>query len=250
MFFLSLIASCTSDHLAPVYTRNTSQTGKAQAEVPVGKGNTVKSVNKAISHHVVSSGDTLYSIAWNYNLDYREIARWNEIGEPYLIHPKQLIRLTAPVQVLTRPKKTTEKKLSNIKNEIKKIAPDQYSGEINWQWPTMGRLSRSNSPIAKKGINILGKNGQSIKTAAPGMVVYSGGGVLGYGKLIIIKHNTTYLSAYAHNSKLMVREGDNVLGGQQIAKMGQDSTGQVLLHFEIRKDGQPTNPINYLPAIN
>lgn len=120
-------------------------------------------------------------------------------------------------------------------------------GPITWQWPTKGSLIRMQSPTAEKGIKLSGRVGQPIQAAAPGQVVYSGSGLIGYGKLIIIKHNDTYLSAYAHNSELLVNEGDSVTSGQQIATMGTGADGRAALHFEIRRNGQPIDPLKHLP---
>ena len=117
-----------------------------------------------------------------------------------------------------------------------------------WVWPTEGRIVAGFSPRAGlKGIDISGKYGQTIRSAAAGKVVYAGAGLRGYGKLIIVKHNEVFLSAYAHNRKILAREGIRVAAGQRIAEMGDTGTDRVKLHFEIRKDGRPVNPIHYLP---
>ena len=253
--FISLLGtSCGKKSIAPVSSRNGEQ--DKQSEEVVKKPQTKSAsanVQKSTLHRVVK-GDTLYSISWNYNLDYKEIALWNNIAEPYVIYPSQSIRLTAPLIKRSIVKKTTpatktlpEKKPEVARKTSKEIEPVKFAGKIYWRWPTTGKLIKSTSPISKKGLDIAGSKGQIIKTSAPGVVVYSGSGLLGYGRLIIIKHNETYLSAYAHNSVLMVKEGDSVSSGQSIAKMGQDSNGQELLHFEIRKNGRPVEPINYLP---
>ncbi len=258
--FISLLnSSCSRHGVAPVSSRSGEQEKKP--ETPVKKTHT-KSPSKVVkkpSHYKVLSGDTLYSISWNYHLDYKEVARWNNIRAPYVIYPGQSIRLTVPLakkavvkktvptNTKTAVKKTVEKKPEVAKKVSKKAESDKFARNINWQWPTKGKLIRSNSPISKKGLDIAGKKGQIIKASGAGIVVYSGSGLLGYGRLIIIKHNETYLSAYAHNSVLMVKEGDSVSSGQQIAKMGQDSNGQTLLHFEIRKNGNPVEPAKYLP---
>jgi lipoprotein NlpD len=120
--------------------------------------------------------------------------------------------------------------------------------DIEWQWPAFGEIVMSNTPIAQKGLDVSGSEGQEIYAAADGIVVYSGSGLLGYGKLIIIKHNDKLLSAYAHNQAMQVKEGDSVNAGQKIATMGRDNKGQPLLHFEIRVDGSPVDPLQYLPA--
>jgi len=258
--FISLLnSSCSTYSVAPVSSRNGEQEKKSEPAVKKTSAKSPSAVVKKPSHHKVISGDTLYSISWNYNLDYKHVASWNNIKAPYVIYPGQSIRLTAPPvkkSVVKKPvprntktavKKTVEKQAEVAKKVSKKDESVKYARNINWQWPTKGKLIKSNSPISKKGLDIAGKKGQLIKASGAGVVVYSGSGLLGYGRLIIIKHNETYLSAYAHNSVLMVKEGDSVSGGQKIAKMGQDGNGQTLLHFEIRKNGSPVEPAKYLP---
>jgi len=264
LLFICLItsllnSSCSTHSVAPVSSRNGEQEKKPEAAVKKTPAKSPSKVVKKPSHHKVHSGDTLYSISWNYDLDYKLVARWNNIRAPYVIYPGQSIRLTAPLvekavvkktipaNTKTAKEKTVEKKPEVAKKASKKNESVKYAKNINWQWPTKGKLIKSNSPISKKGLDIAGKKGQLIKASGAGVVVYSGSGLLGYGRLIIIKHNETYLSAYAHNSVLMVKEGDSVSGGQKIAKMGQDSNGQTLLHFEIRKNGNPVEPAKYLP---
>jgi len=260
LLFISLFnSSCSTNSVAPVSSRNGEQEKRSESVVQKPRIKSPATVVEKRTHHKVLGGDTLYSISWNYNIDYKEVAHWNNIKAPYIIYPGQLIRLTAPLEKKavvkkavqsnkkSATKKPVEKKPEVAKKTSKKIESVKYARNIIWQWPTKGKLIKSNSPISKKGLDIAGKKGQLIMTSAPGVVVYSGSGLLGYGRLIIIKHNETYLSAYAHNSVLMVKEGDSVSSGQKIAKMGQDSNGQVLLHFEIRKNGVPVGPVKYLP---
>ena len=128
-----------------------------------------------------------------------------------------------------------------------KSAEKLSSGKIKWFWPTRGKIVKSDSPTSKKGVDISGSSGQPVKAAAEGKIVYSGSGLVGYGKLIIIKHNDKFLSAYAYNSDLLVNEGDIVKAGQKISEMGQDQSGRNILHFEIRLNGNPINPLKYLP---
>ena len=224
-------------------------------------------------YHVVDKGDTLYSIAWHYGFDYRDIAAWNVIKPPYVIYPGQRIYLrgkpglaSAPAAQTTRASGTTLtpgpifiKKKPGAESGEKEPAPPPSPNEavplslplaesVTWSWPTEGSIVRTDSPIANNGIDIAGKRGQQINASAPGEVVYSDSGLLGYGRLIIIKHNDTFLSAYAHNSELLVKEGDRVMGGQNIALMGETTDGKAVLHFEIRKNGQPIDPLKYLPS--
>lgn len=205
---------------------------------------------EAIPHsYVVQPGDTLYSIAWRYGLDYHDVANWNGIGTDYLIKPGQTLALAAPRRTLVQPapKPTTAAANSTA------VASAAYApsvGALPWMWPTQGavvRLFHAGDPLSK-GIDISGAQGQNVYAAAPGKVVYTGSAILGYGKLIIIKNSEQFLSAYADNDAMLVREGDVVRSGERIATMGLNRDGHPLLHFEIRYDGKPVNPLSYLPA--
>ena len=161
-------------------------------------------------------------------------------------------RADAPLPItVVKVEPTIEK---NTSPEISKIsippAEAARGGNLmEWGWPAKGRVSDLFSE-STKGIDIAGTQGQAVTASAGGKVVYSGAGLRGYGKLIIIKHNDTYLSAYAHNSKLLVKEGETVVKGQKIAEMGSTDAGLVKLHFEIRKNGKPVDPLKYLPGIS
>ncbi|MEE9552321.1 MAG: peptidoglycan DD-metalloendopeptidase family protein [Gammaproteobacteria bacterium] len=255
------MGACATHTEAPVSVR--SEKKQSIADTKKYSTSAKKKQDKKSGYHIIIKGDTLYSIAWNYGFDYRAVARWNGITAPYVIYPGQFIRLQAPPETKAKPlkpgpivrKKTVEKpeqvkpdkKPPSRQKIVSKQKPRLPSGKIHWSWPAKGKLIKSDTPTAKKGIDIAGRPGQQVKAAAMGDVVYSGSGLLGYGKLIIIKHNETFLSAYAHNKQLMVKEGERVKPGQHIAQIGQTTNGQTLLHFEIRKDGKPVNPLNYLP---
>ena len=209
-------------------------------------------------HHKVRKGDTLYSIAWAYGHDVRDVARWNSIRPPYTIYPEQRIRVKPPAKYTARsqPPTHTSSKSSSVRNKTSsaKTASNTYTknknaAKINWQWPTNGKIigKYAARDTGKKGLDITGKAGQRIRAAASGEIVYAGSGLRGYGRLIIIKHNDTYLSAYAHNRKLYVKENQKVKRGQHIADMGSDEGQTVMLHFEVRRNGKPVNPMNYLP---
>lgn len=248
---LILVSACTSTARAPVTSANTgSQSGPAP----------VTGARATQERQVVAAGDTLYSIAWRYDMDYRDIARWNGIHSPYLIYPGQVLRLTPPAgqkaaqSSSTAPARSAVTQRAPAPPPAAPAAPPQSSPPvprsnvpIDWRWPTQGTIVQSDSLMAKKGINIGGQAGQAVVAAASGSVVYSGSGLLGYGRLIIIKHNDSYLSAYAHNQKILVHEGEQVTAGQQIATMGLGSDGRPVLHFEIRKDGVPVDPLEQLP---
>ena len=216
----------------------------------------------------VQVGDTLYSIAWESGRDYRDLARWNGIPPPYLIKPGQNLRLNPPpgtaptthpvpkppssspgqqaaVEKLPNKKKTSPEKTPAT---AKPLPPPGAAKPLDWIWPADGPLlERYSANGPNKGIDIAGRKGQPILAAAPGQVVYQGGGLRGYGQLIIIKHNADFLSAYAHCDKIYVKEGNVIKRGQKIADMGSSGTDQVKLHFEIRYHGAPVDPQDYLP---
>ena len=212
-------------------------------------------LTKVVTHHRVKVGETLYSIAFEYGHDHRDVARWNGIRIPYTIYPNQKLRVT-PVSVSTR-KVTTSfngKKIKTVKrnkpNKTREVETKRhYSPKIQWRWPTQGKVVNTFSikDPGRRGIDILGRKGQSIVAAAGGHVVYRGNGLRGYGNLVIIKHNETYFSAYAHTENVVVKEDENVKLGQRIADMSNTNDNKTELHFEIRRNGKPVNPLKYLP---
>ena len=214
--------------------------------------------------HTVSEGDTLYSIAWRYGRDYKELASANKIPPPYVIKLNQRIRLDLKGTVSSTTKKTSaaprkkkkyvqptskRKPTTVSKKKPRSSTKSKHVKGVNWHWPHLGRVIARYSSTGNdnKGIDIAGRLGDSVFSAASGEVVYAGSGLLGYGKLIIINHNEHYLSAYAHNDQILVKEGQKIKQGQKIAEMGNTGTSRIKLHFEIRRDGKPVNPLNYLP---
>ncbi|MBT4160579.1 MAG: peptidoglycan DD-metalloendopeptidase family protein [Gammaproteobacteria bacterium] len=196
----------------------------------------------------VRKGDTLYSIAFRYGLDYKSLARINRIGPPYTIYTDQLIRLRGSAK---RPEKdsgpTATKPVPKRIPSAKARLPEKVAG---WRWPINGKVIAGFSltnPI-NKGIDIAGNSGDAVVAAADGVVVYAGGNLRGYGKLVIIKHNDHFLSAYGNNETMLVREGEKVRAGRTIARVGTSAANTEMLHFEIRREGKPENPLNYLPA--
>ncbi len=184
--------------------------------------------------YVVKQGDTLFAIATRFRVDYRDVARWNQLGDGSLIFPGQRLRLRAPATVSTSP----------ALQAGGEPAPRQ------WLWPAAGEVAFGFRQSARtmSGIVIGGRVGEPVVAAADGEVVYSGSGLSGYGPLVIIRHNATWLSAYGHNEQLLVAEGERVAAGQEIATMGSGAGLPAALHFEIRRDGEPVNPLQYLPA--
>jgi len=207
----------------------------------------------SFAYHRVQPGETLYSISWRYGLDYREVAEWNALKPPYTIFNGQQLRLVPSTgrqrEIVVLPDAPQAASVTAPRTQTAKKT-DTLSVPIRWQWPVQGSLVHtfSNTDIARKGIDIGGKPGQSVSAAAAGRVVYAGSGLLNYGKLIILKHDDNYLSAYAYNQVLRVKEGDEVSAGQHIADMGHTTKGNTMLHFEIRYDGRPIDPLKYLPA--
>ncbi|MDH3691570.1 MAG: peptidoglycan DD-metalloendopeptidase family protein [Gammaproteobacteria bacterium] len=197
----------------------------------------------------VRAGDTLYSIAWEAGIDFRVLASWNGIRSPYVIKVGEKIRLTPPPsdepQQIAIPKAPSQPQAQPRKVTIDDVPVNPPRG---WGWPANGPIVRRFSLAnGNKGIDIGGQTGAAVKAAASGRVVYAGSGLRGYGRLIIIKHDETFLSAYAHNRKVFVKEGDNVPRGYKIAEMGSSGVDRVKLHFEIRRRGAPVDPLGYLP---
>ncbi|TYL47266.1 peptidoglycan DD-metalloendopeptidase family protein [Marinomonas sp. IMCC 4694] len=223
--------------------------------------------------HRVESGETLFSIAFRYGLDYRELAQANRIDSPYVIYPKQKIRLDVtgnpPVKVANNtstpasasaraateiPMKIVPPKPIATTKEAKKIAKSDVKDEkiaSGWSWPVNGTVTRgfSNAGVSSKGIDIKAPQGELVKAAADGTVVYAGSGLIGYGNLVIVKHNDVYLSAYAYNERILVKEQQNVRMGDSLAVIGGKGEERPLLHFEVRRDGQPIDPLDVLPKI-
>lgn len=246
----SLLLSCSSSPVAEV-------SDKSIQRLPTGRV------------HTVAQGETLYSIAFRYGLDYKSLASSNGISTSYKIYPGQKIRLNSVVgkatgsariadsSTVTKPSNTTinssEHLTSRSENktqlESKSTVNKNLYGTLRWQWPASGKLLApfEGDSGVNRGIDLGGKLGESVLAAASGHVVYSGSGLRGYGKLLIIKHNDIFLSAYAHNDQILVKEGDFVKAGQRIADMGSSGTDRVKLHFEIRSDGKPVDPLKFLP---
>ncbi|QDJ13471.1 peptidase M23 [Mergibacter septicus] len=212
--------------------------------------------------YTVQKGDSIYLISYISGMDVQELANLNHIQPPYSLSIGQVLELkqtnaannTANPQpqpvVKTEPKPVTTNKTTQTVKTIPPVKPTTINNSaIRWTWPTKGKIVQgfSTADGGNKGIDIAGSRGQAIYATAPGQVVYAGNALRGYGNLIIIKHNDDYLSAYAHNENILVKDQQRVTAGQQIAQMGSSGTNSVKLHFEIRYKGKSVNPINYLP---
>ncbi len=260
----SLIGACSSDHRpAPVttlYSGNTTSKHK---------------INIAGNSYKVKKGDTLFAIAFSANKDVRTVAKINNIKSPYTIYPGQTIYLNySKKQNGTRKKqpsvngrtqyskrkvnKTPKKELDRSKQRgyvqrqaTKKSTNSKslYNNKVRWKWPAEGKVTRrfSVKENGYKGLEISNRPGTSVNAAAGGIVVYAGSALRGYGNLIILKHTDDYLSAYAHNAKILVKEQQKVKVGEKIAEMGSTDATKTALRFEIRFKGQAVNPAKYLP---
>lgn len=203
----------------------------------------------------VRRGDTLYAIARANNITPQDLAGWNGLQPPYTIYPGQSLKLYPPGgAVAARPGSgpVTPPPASGAGAAARPPsvpAPAPVSSGFPWRWPADGVVvSRFvGGEATKQGVDIGGSNGEAVRAAADGVVVYSGAGLVGYGELIIVKHNEQWLSAYGHNRKRLVNEGQNVKAGQQIAEMGHSGAARDMLHFEIRYNGKPVDPLLYLP---
>ena len=224
--------------------------------------------------YVVRAGDTLFSIAWQHGVDQRDLARWNGIKNPDLIQVGQRLRLSPPPAAGTQAK--SGKSAATPVSQGSKAAGTTGAGAPStggapaskssaakppepplpnlpppqWAWPVDGQVVTrfgSQEGIAT-GVGIGGHAGDPVRAAAAGRVVYAGGGLVGYGQLVIIKHNETYLTAYGYNSELLVMQGQDVARGQRIASMGLGPERQPRLHFEIRRNGVPVDPLQFFPG--
>ena len=296
-FAAALLAGCASPYRAPGL-----EPERAAAQAPAAKPAPPPAEQRPETY-TVKRGDTLYSIALDNGLDYRDLAAWNNVVDPAVIGTGQVLRMRPPavpaqaaeagVQVQPvivpgalearplvadpragaeapraagEPLKTGPKAMklpyseenlalllrrspSPPKLELLPSPPGaaEEPDRVDWIWPASGRILAGFSEATNKGVDILGKIGDPVYASASGRVVYSGTGLRGFGKLVIIKHNQTYLSAYAHNSNIFVKEGQNVARGQKIAEIGNTDAPQTKLHFEIRRLGKPVDPLKFLP---
>jgi len=257
---VALLSACGGNQaLAPVSSPNQSvrEPAKAVLEKPALAKKTV---------HQVRAGDTLYSIAWKYGYDPQQLTDWNKLRPPYRIHIGQLLQVAPPAASLIARTPSADSGPQPVfpsRGEAPQMSPNGTAPPAaispsgpgigdsvrSWKWPTEGEVIQRFS-ITEKGLSIVGKESQPIHAAAAGRVVYRGSGLIGLGELVILKHDKSFLSAYAHNKKILVKEGDKVAIGQPIAEMGKTGAARVMLYFEIRKDGKPVDPLLYLPRRN
>ncbi|ODP30682.1 peptidase [Pandoraea sp. ISTKB] len=265
VLLLSMLAACASRQVgAPVVDRTVGGT-TTDSSVPGATAPIVDNTPVPPGFYRVKPGDRLYRIALENGQNYRDIARWNNIQNPDQIEVGQVLRVKPPAgdtgTPLPPPVASTPASTGNNAAAVPPAvvtppatssaasgAPSAVSsGDLQLSWPAKGDVVGRFDDSKNKGLNIGGRVSDPIYAAGAGKVVYSGAGLRGYGNLIIIKHDATFLTAYAHNSKLLVKEGDSVTRGQRIAEMGNSDADRVMLHFEVRKDGKPVDPMKYLP---
>lgn len=224
-------------------------------------------------YYTVQRGDTLMRIGLDHGQGWRDLARWNNLSNPDVIEVGQVLRVSPPgaavetAGVVVRPVTTTPS-ASTVAGRSGAAAPVGSASapaaaasaatpaaspaapadDMGFAWPAQGPVIAGFDEVKNKGIDIAGKAGDPVLAAADGQVVYAGAGLRGYGNLIIVKHNNTYLTAYAHNQKLLVKEDQKVRRGEKIAEMGSSDADRVKLHFEVRRQGKPVDPAKFLPA--
>lgn len=272
----AVLAGCssTSVNRAPVEDRGTAGAPRVDPATLPGAENAGKP-----GFYTVRQGDTIMRIATEVNQPWRDIARWNNLDNPNLIEVGQVLRVVPPAgttvasaPALTegpRPPAGTPAPAPAPAKPAVPVAtqttpgvtpapapapasppppPSAGADDVDFIWPASGALIAGFDEAKNKGLGIAGKAGDAVLAAADGRVVYAGAGLRGYGNLIILKHNNTFLTAYAHNQTLLVKEDQTVKKGQKIAEMGSTDADRVKLHFEIRRSGKPVDPARYLPA--
>ena len=269
---LVFLVGCNSRLLtkAPVEDRGTSasrqttSSGTVPLDAPAVKPMFGAENAGKPGYYTVKPGDTLIRIGLDTGQVVRDIVRWNNLENPNLIEVGQVLRVSPPGSdnplVVTRPV------ASGVAGTTTAIAPARPASatsapvappvvpaalaedDVAWIWPAQGRLIAGFDEVKNKGYDIDGRMGDPVIAAGDGRVVYAGAGLRGYGNLVILKHNNTYLTAYAHNQTLLVKEDQTVRKGQKIAEMGNSDADRVKLHFEIRRQGKPVDPSKYLPA--
>ncbi|MFP6561936.1 peptidoglycan DD-metalloendopeptidase family protein [Paraburkholderia sp. B3] len=263
---LCLLSACaTRLDPAPVVDMTTGTNPNAQAAVPApgqlapGAAAPVPLGPPPPGYYRVRPGDTLYSIARSNGRSGRDLIAWNNLTDPNHIEVDQVLRVvppdeggamaSAPVPAAPVPSNPAAAPAAapTVAAAAGDSAPAPDAGSLALAWPARGPLIGRFNDSTNKGIDIGGTAGEPVRAATGGRVVYAGNGLRGYGNLVIVKSNATYLTAYAHNRDLKVKEGDTVSKGQVIADMGSTDSDHVMLHFELRRDGKPVDPLRYLP---
>lgn len=271
-----LLVACGTQRPAPVVDRSGGPTARSEKPAaPAGTPGTAPVRTARDGLYTVQRGDTMYSIAMSFGVDVRDLARWNGIGDAAVLTVGQSLRVVPPAsgEVTVTPVAPTG--AAEVRPLPLPGAPPAATGPstppaavppatngtaakpearppsesaLQWQWPAPGKILETFDETKNKGIDIAGNEGDPVIAAADGEVVYVGSALRGYGNLVIVKHTEDFISAYAHNRRILVKQGDTVKGGQRIAEFGRSDADRVKLHFEIRRQGKPVDPVRYLPA--
>jgi lipoprotein NlpD len=269
----AMLGGCTvmSTREAPVADRSTAPAAKpaepAPASAPLKPA--APRVPAADGTYVVQAGDTLFSIAAAFGREVKDLVRWNGIDEPSRLRVGQTLRVVPPAgeAVAVLPVTPTAPAVTKPLDgpavpppatvdpsatpgplaSVPESRPAPPAATADWIWPVSGKVTDRFDEKRNKGIGIAAKEGDPVVASADGQVVYSGSGLRGYGNLVILKHNDDFISAYAHNRQILVKQGQMVKRGQRIAEVGKSDATQPKLHFEIRRQGKPVDPLAYLP---
>ena len=273
-----VLAGCASKTRAPAPVEDRSSGVRAPAVVATEPARPLPGAENAgkPGYYTVRQGETLIRIALEHGQNWRDVARWSAIDNPNVIETGQVLRVAPPDTVVARPVATPALSAASVpavgasttpaaatsapvaaasapRGTLTVATPAPLPGatpddDIAWGWPAPGNSAvlATFDEVRNKGVDIAGKAGDPVLASADGRVVYAGAGLRGYGNLIILKHNNTYLTAYAHNQALLVKEDQSVHKGQKIAEMGSSDTDRVKLHFEIRRQGKPVDPARFL----
>ena len=263
---LSVLAGCSTSSTQPAPVEDRGATAVTTPRVDPATLPGAENAGKP-GYYTVRPGDTLMKIATEVNKPWRDIARWNNLDNPNVIEVGQVLRVVGPAgtavaeaprppaaPATTAPRATapaatqTTPAAPAAAPAAAAAAPTAGADDVDFIWPASGPTIAGFDEAKNTGLGIAGKAGDPVLAAADGRVVYAGAGLRGYGNLIILKHNNTFLTAYAHNQTLLVKEDQNVKKGQKIAEMGSTDADRVKLHFEIRRAGKPVDPARYLPA--
>ncbi|MEY3611800.1 MAG: Murein hydrolase activator NlpD precursor [Pseudomonadota bacterium] len=257
---LLILAGCSASPRAPAPVENRSASHKTNVPVSAPAAEAVKVMPGAENagkpgFYTVQKGDTLTRIALDHGQSWRDMVVWNNLANAHLIEVGQVLRVAPPnatveaTGVVVQPVGGTAEVSTAAKPAAVTLPVQPANDEgLGFAWPASGSLIGGFDEAKNKGLDIAGKAGDPVLAAADGQVVYAGAGLRGYGNLIILKHNNTFLTAYAHNQALLVKEDQKVRKGQKIAEMGKTDADRVKLHFEIRRQGKPVDPAKYLPA--
>ena len=263
---LSFLWGCTVPAPAPVVSRSVDMQKKPAEAYYMKKGSLIDG-----SFYIVEKGETLYGIALAFGQNWRDIATWNDLNDPNRIKQGQRLQvlplnkskaaIPIPLRATTvKPpdnrveiEQNTDKdeqlvgESENLSDDLSLEGGKPITSALGWAWPANGQVIEKFTDSNSKGISIAGLAGEDIYAVGDGKVVYSGNGLRGYGNLIIVKHAGEFITAYAHNKSIFVKEGEDVSKGQKIAEMGMSETNRPKLLFEVRKGGKPLDPLKYLP---